>query len=132
MILAPSRCSVCGADKIRAIKHNQGENDGGYQKNFDLFPRDRRCDTRRIRTHAQEIKLSAINYLPHAVDYGAVFMKWVEEVNQEGAGKVKIEVRPFGTMPVANMANAARSGVGRYRQRTPSFLSNAIALGRRN
>ncbi len=75
---------------------------------------------------AQEVKLSAINYLPHAVDYGAVFMSWVDEVNKEGAGKVKIEVRPFGSIPVANMANAARSGVVDIANVPPAFYQTLL------
>lgn len=75
---------------------------------------------------AQEIKLSAINYLPHAVDYGAVFMSWVDEVNKEGAGKVKIEVRPFGSIPVINMANAVRSGVVDIANVPPAFYQTLL------
>jgi len=75
---------------------------------------------------AQEIKLSAINYLPHAVDYGAVFMAWVDEVNKEGAGKVKIEVRPFGSIPVINIANAARSGVVDIANVPPAFYQTLL------
>ena len=75
---------------------------------------------------AQEIKLSAINYLPHAVDYGAVFMSWVDEVNKEGAGKVKIEVRAFGSIPVINMANAVRSGVVDIANVPPAFYQTLL------
>jgi len=75
---------------------------------------------------AQEIKLSAINYLPHAVDYGAVFMSWVEDVNKEGAGKVKIEVRAFGSIPVVNMANAVRSGVVDVANVPPAFYQTLL------
>jgi TRAP-type transport system periplasmic protein len=75
---------------------------------------------------AQEVKLSAINYLPHAVDYGAVFMSWVDEVNKEGVGKVKIEVRPFGSIPVINMANAVRSGVVDMANVPPAFYQTLL------
>jgi TRAP-type transport system periplasmic protein len=75
---------------------------------------------------AQEIKLSAINYLPHAVDYGAVFMSWVDDVNKEGAGKVKIEVRAFGSIPVINMANAVRSGVVDIANVPPAFYQTLL------
>lgn len=75
---------------------------------------------------AQEVKLSAINYRPHAVDYGAVFMAWVDEVNKEGAGKVKIEVRPFGSIPVINMANAVRSGVVDMGNVPPAFYQTLL------
>lgn len=75
---------------------------------------------------AQEIKLSAINYLPHAVDYGAVFMSWVDEVNKEGAGKVKIEVRPFGSIPIMNIATAVRTGVVDVANIPPAFYQTLL------
>jgi TRAP-type C4-dicarboxylate transport system substrate-binding protein len=72
---------------------------------------------------SQETTLSAINFLPHNVDYGAVWMKWIEEVNVEGKGKVRIEVRPFGSIPQPNIADAVRSGVVDMSNVPPAFYN---------
>jgi TRAP-type C4-dicarboxylate transport system substrate-binding protein len=72
---------------------------------------------------AQEVTLSAVNFLPHNVDYGATWMKWIEEVNAEGKGKIKIEVRPFGSIPQPNIGDAVRSGVVDISNVPPAFYN---------
>jgi TRAP-type C4-dicarboxylate transport system substrate-binding protein len=75
---------------------------------------------------AQEVTLSAINFLPHNVDYGAVWMKWIEEVNAAGKGKLTIEVRPFGSIPQMNIGDAVRSGVVDMSNVPPAFYSRLL------
>ena len=75
---------------------------------------------------AKEVTLSAINFLPHHVDYGKSWMQWIEEVNAEGKGKVKIEVRPFGSIPQTNIADAIRSGVVDISNVPPAFYSRLL------
>lgn len=75
---------------------------------------------------AQEITLSAVNFLPHSVDYGATWMKWIEEVNTDGKGMVKIDVRPFGSIPQTNIADAVRSGVVDMSNVPPAFYSRLL------
>lgn len=75
---------------------------------------------------AQEVTISALNYLPHAVDYGATFMQWVDDVNTAGKGIVKIEVRPYGSVPVPNIANAVRGGVVDMANIPPAFYQTLL------
>src|SRR5262245_26897969 len=78
---------------------------------------------------AQEVTLSVLNYFPNHIDYGATFMQYVEEVNKEGAGKVKLEVRPFGSVPTMNIANAVRSGVADMANIPPAFYQTLLPWG---
>jgi TRAP-type C4-dicarboxylate transport system substrate-binding protein len=78
---------------------------------------------------AQEVTLSVLNYFPNNIDYGATFMQYVEEVNAEGAGKVKLEVRPFGSVPTMNIANAVRSGVADMANIPPAFYQTLLPWG---
>jgi TRAP-type C4-dicarboxylate transport system substrate-binding protein len=78
---------------------------------------------------AQEVTLSVLNYFPNNIDYGATFMQYVDEVNKEGAGKVKLEVRPFGSVPTMNIANAVRSGVADMANIPPAFYQTLLPWG---
>jgi TRAP-type C4-dicarboxylate transport system substrate-binding protein len=78
---------------------------------------------------AQEITLSVLNYFPNNIDYGATFMQYVDEVNKEGAGKIKLEVRPFGSVPTMNIANAVRSGVADMANIPPAFYQTLLPWG---
>jgi len=75
---------------------------------------------------AQEVTLSAINFLPHHLDYGQFWMEWIEEVNAEGKGMVKIEVRPFGSIPQPNIGDAVRSGVVDMSNVPPAFYARLM------
>lgn len=75
---------------------------------------------------AQEVVLSAVNFLPHTVDYGAVWLKWIEEVNAEGKGKVRIDLRPFGSVPQPNIGDAVRSGVVDMSNVPPAFYARLM------
>ena len=73
------------------------------------------------RASAQEVTLSALNYLPNTVDFGQSFFDWVEEVNREGKGVVQIAIRSSGSMGPANMGDAVKSGVVDMANVPPAF-----------
>lgn len=75
---------------------------------------------------AQEVTLSAINFLPNTLDYGGTWVKWIEQVNAEGKGKVKIELRPYGSIPLPNIADAVRSGVVDMTDVPPAFYTRLL------
>lgn len=60
---------------------------------------------------ADEVVLSALNFLPSNIQPAASFQDWVDEVNENGKGLVRIEVKPFGSVPQFNIADAVQSGV---------------------
>src|SRR5947207_2026278 len=75
---------------------------------------------------ADEVVLSVLNYFQNNIDYGATFMQWVNEVNAEGKGKVRLEVRPFGSVPTPNIADAVRSGVADIANVPPAWYQSLL------
>jgi len=47
---------------------------------------------------AAEAVLSAVNFVPNHTSFGKPFADWVKEVNAEGAGLIKIELKASGSM----------------------------------
>ena len=60
---------------------------------------------------AQEVALSALNFLPNNSSFGIPFADWVEDANKAGAGIVKITIRPAGSISPFQMGNAVKTGV---------------------
>ncbi len=80
------------------------------------------------RASAQEVTLSALNYLPNTVDFGQSFFDWVEEVNREGKGVVQIAIRSSGSMGPANMGDAVKSGVVDMANVPPAFYQKYVPV----
>jgi TRAP-type C4-dicarboxylate transport system substrate-binding protein len=78
---------------------------------------------------AQETVLSALSFLPNESAFGRPFTAWAAEVNREGAGLVKIDVRPAGSMPVFEMGNALKSGVLHFGSTAPTFYQSLLPVG---
>jgi TRAP-type C4-dicarboxylate transport system substrate-binding protein len=75
---------------------------------------------------ADEVTLSVLNYFQNNIDYGATFMQYVNEVNAEGKGKVRLDVRPFGSVPTINIADAVRSGVADMANIPPAWYQSLL------
>jgi TRAP-type C4-dicarboxylate transport system substrate-binding protein len=78
---------------------------------------------------AQETALSALSFVPNESAFGRPFTEWAAEVNREGAGLVKIDVRPSGSIPVFEMGNALKSGVLHLASTAPTFYQNLLPVG---
>ncbi len=78
---------------------------------------------------AQEVTLSALNFIPNNNSFGIPFAKWVEEVNREGKGTVQIVIRPAGSMSPFTMGNAVKTGVIDMASIAPTFYQNLMPIG---
>jgi TRAP-type C4-dicarboxylate transport system substrate-binding protein len=79
-------------------------------------------------THAQEAKLSAVNFLRNNESFGAPFAEWVEDINRTGKGLVQIELKAFGAIPVFEMGNAVKGGVVDLANIPPTFYQNLLPV----
>ena len=76
----------------------------------------------------QEIKLSAINFLPNDQIFGIPLVEFAEAVNKEGKGMVQVEIRPFGAIPVFEMGNAVKGGVVDIASVPGTFIQNLLPV----
>lgn len=77
---------------------------------------------------AQEIKLSAINFLPNDQIFGVPLVEFADMVNKEGKGLVQVEIRPFGAIPVFEMGNAVKGGVVDIASVPGTFIQNLLPV----
>ena len=77
---------------------------------------------------AQEIKLSAINFLPNDQIFGAPLVEFADIVNKEGKGAVQVEIRPYGAIPVFEMGNAVKGGVVDIASVPGTFIQNLLPV----
>lgn len=78
---------------------------------------------------AQETVLSALSFLPNESAFGRPFTEWAADVNKEGAGLVKIDIRPAGSIPVFEMGNALKTGVLHFGSTAATFYQNLLPIG---
>jgi TRAP-type C4-dicarboxylate transport system substrate-binding protein len=78
---------------------------------------------------AQEVTLSALNFLPNNHAVGRHFPEWIEAVNKEGKGLLRIELRPSGSMSPFTMGNAVKTGVVDMASNAPTFYQNLLPIG---
>ena len=78
---------------------------------------------------AQEVTLSALNFLPNNNSFGIPFAKWVEEVNADGKGVLQIVIKPSGSMSPFVMGNAVKTGVVDMVCLPPTFYQNLLPIG---
>ncbi len=78
---------------------------------------------------AQEVQLSALNFLPNNSSFGIPFADWVEDANKAGAGVVKIAIRPAGSISPFQMGNAVKTGVVDMAALPPTFYQNLLPIG---
>jgi TRAP-type C4-dicarboxylate transport system substrate-binding protein len=78
---------------------------------------------------AQEVQLSALNFLPNNSSFGIPFADWVEDANKAGAGIVKITIRPAGSISPFQMGNAIKTGVVDMAALPPTFYQNLLPIG---
>lgn len=78
---------------------------------------------------AQEVSLSALNFLPNNNSFGIPFADWVEDANKAGKGIVKITIRPAGSISPFQMGNAVKTGVVDMAALPPTFYQNLLPIG---
>jgi TRAP-type C4-dicarboxylate transport system substrate-binding protein len=78
---------------------------------------------------AQEVELSALNFLPNHMSFGIPFADWVEDANKAGKGIVKITIRPAGSISPFQMGNAVKTGVVDMAALPPTFYQNLLPIG---
>src|SRR5262245_11887875 len=59
-------------------------------------------------TRAQEVTLSALNFLPNNNSFGIPFADWVEDANKTGKGIVQVQIKPAGSISPFQMGNAVK------------------------
>lgn len=77
---------------------------------------------------AQEIKLSAINFLPNDQIFGIPLVEFADIVNRESKGQVQVEIRPYGAIPVFEMGNAVKGGVVDIASVPGTFIQNLLPV----
>ncbi len=78
---------------------------------------------------AQEVKLSAINFIQNEHAFGQPLVEWSEMVNTAGKGVVQIEIKPYGAIPVFEMGNAVKGGVADLGSVPATFFQNLLPIG---
>src|SRR5690349_22202878 len=75
--------------------------------------------------YAQEATLSAVVFVPKNTTFGEIFVRFVDHVNQEGKGVVKIDLRGGpDAIPTFEQGNAVRTGVVDMVSLPPTFYAN--------
>ncbi|MGH7005327.1 MAG: TRAP transporter substrate-binding protein DctP, partial [Alphaproteobacteria bacterium] len=78
---------------------------------------------------AQEVTLSALNFLPNNSSFGIPFADWVEDANKAGKGIVQVTIRPAGSISPFQMGNAVKTGVVDMAALPPTFYQNLLPIG---
>jgi TRAP-type C4-dicarboxylate transport system substrate-binding protein len=81
-------------------------------------------------TFAQEVTLKAANAFPEASYYARNFERFIDKVNAEGKGLVRIQyVGGPKSIPTFELANAVRNGVVDLANTTTSFTAGVVPEG---
>jgi TRAP-type C4-dicarboxylate transport system substrate-binding protein len=78
---------------------------------------------------AQEVTLSAVNFVPNNQAFGVPLVEFVDKVNKEGKGLIQIEIKPSGTMSPFAMGNAIKTGVVDFANLPATFYQNLLPVG---
>ena len=78
---------------------------------------------------AQEVTLRAASFLPLSVNYGALFKRWVDEVNKRGKGTLQITVVGPEAVPTFEQWNAVKSGVVDMHNGPPAYYVGTLVEG---
>lgn len=78
---------------------------------------------------AQEVTLSAINFLPNNMSFGIPFADYVADLNKAGKGIVQVQIRPAGSISPFQMGNAVKTGVVDMGAIPPTFYQNLLPVG---
>ncbi len=74
---------------------------------------------------AQETTLSAVVFVPKNTTFGEIFVRFVDQVNKEGKGLVRIDLRGGpDAIPTFEQGNALKSGVVDMVSVAPTFYTN--------
>jgi len=78
---------------------------------------------------AQEVTLSAVNFVPNHTSFGKPFAEWVEAINSEGKGLIQIEIKASGSMSPFKMGDAVKTGVVDMANLPATFYQNLLPIG---
>src|SRR5262249_33878327 len=78
---------------------------------------------------AQEASLRAASFLPASSIYGAIFKRWVDEVNNRGKGTVQITIVGPEAIPTFEQWNAVKSGVVDMHSGPPAYYVGTLVEG---
>ncbi|MCW5770686.1 MAG: TRAP transporter substrate-binding protein DctP [Rhodospirillaceae bacterium] len=78
---------------------------------------------------AQEVQLTALNFLPNHMSFGIPFADWVADANKSGKGIVHIQIKPAGSISPFQMGNAVKTGVVDMAGLPPTFYQNLLPIG---
>src|SRR5262245_16821036 len=78
---------------------------------------------------AQEVTLRAASFLPASSTYGAIFKRWVDEVNNRGKGTLQITVVGPEAIPTFEQWNAVKSGVVDMHNGPPAYYVGTLVEG---
>jgi TRAP-type C4-dicarboxylate transport system substrate-binding protein len=75
---------------------------------------------------AQEATLRAASFVPGPSAFGWPFVRWVEEVNAQCAGKVRIDILDAGAVSPFELPNAVRAGVVDMASVPPAYYKGIL------
>ena len=75
---------------------------------------------------AQEVTLRAGSFVPGPSSFGWPLVRWVDEVNAQCAGKVRIDILDAGAINPFELPNAVRSGVVDIASVPPSYYKGIL------
>jgi len=78
---------------------------------------------------AQEAKLRAASFLPVTVNYGLIFKRWVDAVNEKGKGIVQITIVGPEAIPTFEQWNAVKTGVVDMHAGPPAYYTGTMIEG---
>ncbi len=78
---------------------------------------------------AEEMTLSAVNFVPNNNSFGQPFAEWVEKVNAEGEGLIQIDLKASGSMSPFQMGDAVKSGAVAMANLPATFYQNLLPIG---
>ena len=78
---------------------------------------------------AQEVTLRAASFLPLNANFGAIFKRWVDEVNKRGKGTLQITIVGPEAVPTFEQWNAVKTGVVDMHSGPPAYYVGTLVEG---
>jgi TRAP-type C4-dicarboxylate transport system substrate-binding protein len=77
---------------------------------------------------AQEVKLSAVSFVPNNNAFGKPFVEFTEKLNAAAKGQLQIEIKASGSMSPFTMANGVKTGVVDMANLPSTFYQNLLPV----
>jgi len=78
---------------------------------------------------AEEVTLSAVNFVPNVHAFGKPMVDYVEAVNEAGKGLIQIDLKASGSMSPFQMGDAVKSGAVDMANLPATFYQNLLPIG---